>query len=277
MSRRVALTDEERKARQREAARRYRAESGEAGRERDRQYRAANRERINEQRRKRREANRDRINEQKRRHAAANREANRERCREWRLANQDYVREKNRRYRQENEQKLREYLRNYQSINAERIRERCSQYREANRETLRERTRQWRERNPDTARSLALQSRRLRRAREAGAIDPSAPPTTAAATARRVWLFGNCCAYCGSDGPLHLDHVEPLARGGLHTPDNLVPACQRCNLSKQAKPVEAWYLSQSFFSPERWEALQAHTGKRWSAAEQLSLMDLLTG
>jgi len=129
VSRRVALTDEERKARQREAARRYRAKSGEAGRERDRQYRAANRERINEQRRKRREANKD---------------------------------------------------------------------------------------------------------------------------------------------------VEPLARGGLHTPDNLVPACQRCNLSKLAKPVEAWYLSQPFFSIDRWEALQAHTGRRWSAAEQLSLMNLLS-
>ena len=122
----------------------------------------------------------------------------------------------------------------------------------------------------------ARQSRRIRRAREAGAIDPGAPHATAAATARRAWLFGNCCAYCGSDGLLHLDHVEPLARGGLHTPDNLVPACQRCNLSKNAKPVETWYLSQPFFSPDRWEALQAHTGRRWSAAEQLSLMDLLT-
>jgi hypothetical protein len=40
--------------------------------------------------------------------------------------------------------------------------------------------------------------------------------------------------------------------------------------------LNAWYLSQPFFSPERWEALQAHTGRRWSAAEQLSLMDLLS-
>ena len=124
----------------------------------------------------------------------------------------------------------------------------------------------------DSARSASA----LRRARKANAIDPGAPQVTAYATARRAWLFNNACAYCGSDGPLHLDHVEPLALGGLHTPDNLVPACQRCNLSKHAKPVEAWYLSQPFFSPERWEALQAHTGRRWSAAEQLSLMDLLS-
>jgi len=271
------VTEEEKKERQREAARRYRAQSGEAGKERDRQYRAANRERINEQRRKRREVNRDRINEQKRRHAAANREANRERDRKWRLINQDYVREKNRRYRQENEQSLSDYYHNYYLSNAERIRKRSGQYREANRETLREKIREWRKANPGKARDLARQSRRIRRAREVGALDLSAPHATAAATACRVWLFGNCCAYCGNDGPLHLDHVEPLARGGLHTPDNLVPACQRCNLSKQAKPVEAWYLGQPFFNPERWETLQAHTGKRWSAVEQLSLMDLLAG
>jgi len=135
--------------------------------------------------------------------------------------------------------------------------------------------RQWRARNPQLRSRQARASNGQRRAQRANALDPSAPQPTTLAIARRVWLFGNCCAYCGSDGPLHLDHVEPLARGGLHTPDNLAPACQRCNLSKQAKPVEAWYLSQPFFSAERWEALQAHTGKRWSTAEQLSLMNLL--
>jgi len=91
----------------------------------------------------------------------------------------------------------------------------------------------------------------------------------------RIRIFDNSCAYCGSNEPFHLDHVDPLARGGLHTPSNLAPACQRCNLSKSAKPVEAWYLSQPFFSPERLEFLQAHTGRQWSTAEQLSLLSLL--
>ena len=45
--------------------------------------------------------------------------------------------------------------------------------------------------------------------------------------------YGHCCAYCGYKVPrLTIDHVIPLAKGGLHTLDNLVPACRPCNLSK---------------------------------------------
>jgi 5-methylcytosine-specific restriction endonuclease McrA len=47
--------------------------------------------------------------------------------------------------------------------------------------------------------------------------------------------FGHRCAYCLGGGTLHQDHIEPLARGGTHTHDNLVPACQRCNLKKGTK------------------------------------------
>lgn len=47
------------------------------------------------------------------------------------------------------------------------------------------------------------------------------------------------CTYCG--GPYeHDDHVVPLARGGLHTIENLVPACAWCNCSKGTKLVAEW-------------------------------------
>jgi hypothetical protein len=91
------------------------------------------------------------------------------------------------------------------------------------------------------------------------------PKVTAADIARRFWLFGNACAYCGCDGPLQVDHVVAITRGGLHTPDNLVPACKRCNISKNAQRVEAWYLSQPFFSAERWEALLLACGDAFIA------------
>lgn len=180
--------------------------------------------------------------------------------------------EKRQQYLQANAEKKRQRERQYYQANKEKY----GQYYQANKEKVLQRICQYRRTNHDAVRIRERVHESIRRACKANAIDPTAPPVTAAATARRVWLFGNCCAYCGSDGPLHLDHVEPLARGGLHTPDNLVPACQRCNLSKLAKPVEAWYLSQPFFSPDRWETLQAHTGRRWPEAEQLSLMDLLS-
>lgn len=40
------------------------------------------------------------------------------------------------------------------------------------------------------------------------------------------------CAYCGIDGPLTIDHVRAISRGGKHTAANIVPACQPCNLRK---------------------------------------------
>ena len=44
------------------------------------------------------------------------------------------------------------------------------------------------------------------------------------------------CVYCGrdvSDGvKLVADHIYPRAKGGLYTMDNLVTACEDCNLGK---------------------------------------------
>jgi hypothetical protein len=46
------------------------------------------------------------------------------------------------------------------------------------------------------------------------------------------------CAYCGRGEPdgvrLHIDHLEPVARGGRTDLDNLVTACADCNLGKSA-------------------------------------------
>ncbi|BDI15303.1 hypothetical protein ANSO36C_11050 [Nostoc cf. commune SO-36] len=40
------------------------------------------------------------------------------------------------------------------------------------------------------------------------------------------------CQYCGSGKHLTLDHVMPRSRGGSHTWDNVVAACERCNSRK---------------------------------------------
>ncbi len=51
------------------------------------------------------------------------------------------------------------------------------------------------------------------------------------------------CGYCKraiNDDTAHLDHVEPISRGGAHALYNLIWACQRCNLSKGSKTVDEW-------------------------------------
>jgi 5-methylcytosine-specific restriction endonuclease McrA len=54
------------------------------------------------------------------------------------------------------------------------------------------------------------------------------------------------CAYCGGVAT-HLDHVEPLSKGGTDTEANIVPACAPCNLSKGAKTLAEWAET---FGPE---------------------------
>jgi 5-methylcytosine-specific restriction endonuclease McrA len=46
------------------------------------------------------------------------------------------------------------------------------------------------------------------------------------------------CFYCKTRRlKLTMDHVIPLSRGGTHTKENIVPACQPCNSKKSAKII----------------------------------------
>lgn len=54
--------------------------------------------------------------------------------------------------------------------------------------------------------------------------------------------FNNRCAYCGSDeSKLTRDHVTPIVDGGLHTKENVVPACQPCNSRKGRRAVALFH------------------------------------
>lgn len=66
--------------------------------------------------------------------------------------------------------------------------------------------------------------------------------------------FGYCCAYCAE--PLGknptLDHVNPKAKGGLTTRENLIACCFNCNGRKGATADwKKWYRRQQFWSEGR--------------------------
>jgi len=53
---------------------------------------------------------------------------------------------------------------------------------------------------------------------------------------------GFTCAYCGGQPPkvvLHCDHIVPVAEDGTNDIDNLVTACDACNLGKGARSLAA--------------------------------------
>lgn len=80
-----------------------------------------------------------------------------------------------------------------------------------------------------------------------------------------IYYGGECC-YCGKkqsrSNKLTKDHVQPVVHGGKTEKYNTVPACIRCNSSKQEEQLEKWYHSQKFFSAER-----LHRIKRWVNAK----------
>ena len=55
------------------------------------------------------------------------------------------------------------------------------------------------------------------------------PPVTRREVFRRD---NHTCQYCGSTKRLTLDHVIPRSKGGTHTWDNVVTACEKCNSTK---------------------------------------------
>lgn len=81
----------------------------------------------------------------------------------------------------------------------------------------------------DCNRELTREKTRRRKARSVG-VD--------AVELRHLELLlesqGGKCLYCREPlGPKrHLDHRHPIARGGVHAPDNLAWACVRCNIAK---------------------------------------------
>ena len=55
------------------------------------------------------------------------------------------------------------------------------------------------------------------------------------------------CHYCEgrfSPSDLTMDHRQPIARGGVTSKSNVVPACKACNTEKQSKTASEFALSQ---------------------------------
>jgi hypothetical protein len=74
-------------------------------------------------------------------------------------------------------------------------------------------------------------------------MDTQKPKRVALSKKTRFDVFKRdlfACQYCGAHPPsvlLHVDHISPVALGGKNNIDNLVTACQPCNLGKGARSL----------------------------------------
>lgn len=68
------------------------------------------------------------------------------------------------------------------------------------------------------------------------------------------------CAYCGKfidSKNMHIEHVIPSSRGGSDNIDNLVAACQSCNISKGVLSLDQFRLI-TWFRKKFSSALNQH-------------------
>lgn len=111
----------------------------------------------------------------------------------------------------------------------EKVRASYRAWEKANPEKKAENLKRWKKNNPEKVKAAAMVVTQRRRARLAGMAS-----TLTTKTWREILeYFGYACAYClRTDKKLSIDHIQPVSKGGATTPENVVPACLPCNISK---------------------------------------------
>jgi 5-methylcytosine-specific restriction endonuclease McrA len=168
---------------------------------------------------------------------------------QWARENREKRRESERRYALTHPEKMREkvvrhgaYVRAWQKAK----RERCP-------EEMREKYRRWYYANTALSRELKLDWVKRNRPAVVAQIERRRALKNAAPGAgvsREEWqaildYHGHRCIYCASTEAVQMDHIDPLSKGGAHDPENVVPACRRCNSSKQNKTLLVWLVGRA--------------------------------
>src|SRR5690606_25348938 len=155
----------------------------------------------------------------------------------WRENNKERRKEYLKKWEEENKEKIIAYRKEYYHKNRERLLAENKKYRDENKEKEAKRNDDWAKRNPE----LAAQKTRIRRARKLSAQGSH----TASDIKEILERQGGKCVYCsvklktkGKD-KYHVDHIEPISKGGSDCRENLQILCPSCNIRKGSKcPIE---------------------------------------
>lgn len=181
-------------------------------------WRAANPERVIETKSKWRDANKERERKQHAKWLAENVEKNRETHAKWYAANRE---------------RQRENWNAWYTANRDRVIASSAAYRDANRERVRAVSTAWKAANPEADR-VHKQNRRSRKRDTGGKLSRGIAE-------KLLKLQKGKCACCGKSlgSDYHLDHIMPLALGGMNVDNNIQLLRAECNRQKHAKhPVD---------------------------------------
>ena len=155
----------------------------------------------------------------------------------YRLRNKEKIRSSQSQYRAKNKDKLSAYFRRRYEAEKDAARVRMKDWYAKNKAIAVRRANEWNKANPESKRS----SVRNRRARLRGLLGAH----TRAQIEKMLQAQRRRCAACKcsiSDG-YHVDHIQPVARGGSNDITNIQLLCAPCNQSKGARDPIDWAQS----------------------------------
>ncbi len=181
-----------------------------------------------------------------------------ERSRVYRINNSAIISECSRNYRLKNIDRLNKYY----EENKERISIRGKKYRLNNKDKINEQRREYYKNNKEKV---------CNKVHRHNAKKKSLPHTLTTKQWKEIkFKFNNSCAYCGGGYSMTQDHFIPLSKDGEYTRDNIIPACKKCNCSKNDNNPFTWYPMQKFYSEEKWQKILKHLGYNSFLHQQLS-------
>lgn len=154
--------------------------------------------------------------------------------RAYRAANRERLNAYHRAYAKASVERRREINRKWRNGNGrDRSRETVAEWKRRNREKVNAQNRRWTQAHPEVIAERNARRRALRN----GAGD--------ATLTNAEWLAiceaqDGRCFYCEVETKLTQDHKIPLTRGGPHTAENVVGACQPCNSRKRDRTTDEY-------------------------------------
>lgn len=162
------------------------------------------------------------------RYAEAHEEQIRNKGKQYRAANAGVLRAKGQEFYQRNREKIRAYQRATQHQRYLARYEKAAAYRRKHAKKHSAYVVAWQRAKPHLVAARA--ARRSARIRGSGEVS-----LTHAEWVQILEYHDHRCAYClRKMKRLEREHVIPVAEGGAHTADNIVPACRSCNARKSA-------------------------------------------
>ena len=141
-------------------------------------------------------------------------------------------------YVEKNHAKVTEYKKEWYQKNRQKIRERHAEHYKRNSDHIKEKVQDWKESNLEKVKLIQRSSQARRRAIFRKADGKHNASDIAKLLVLQRWKCASC--FVDLKNGYHVDHIQPLSKGGANWPNNLQCLCPKCNRKKHNKDPIKW-------------------------------------